>query len=261
MRLELAGKSSSAQHRAGEPAIRGMRDMSEPRADVDLPIRVFGVDADDHAFSQIAQALNISNHGAKIAAVKARLKTGDVIGVHFGGKKARCRVIWVVKAGAVETIEVGVKVVEGQPCPWQTEMEAQRDARTAPISRTAPAAKDKRRFPRQRVSLQIEINDGKSSDPPMRTQTADIAGGGCYIETMLPLSVKKRLIITFSLNSELVHTTAIVRTSDRGVGMGIEFIGLDEATQNRLQQHVESIAVESAAVLTGTEIRDAWIRQ
>jgi hypothetical protein len=172
-----------------DPAIRRMREMSEPRVDVDLPIRVFGVDADDHAFSQIAHALNISNHGAKIAGVKARLKTGDIIGVHFGDKKARCRVIWVVEAGALETIEVGVKVVEGQPCPWQTEMEAQRSTGTVPISRTAPAAKDKRRFPRHRVSLQIEIQDGQASDAAMRTQTADIAGGGCYIETMLPLPV------------------------------------------------------------------------
>jgi hypothetical protein len=238
-----------------------MRERSEPRFDVDLPIRVFGVDADDHAFSQIAHALNISNHGVKIAGVKARLKIGDVIGVHFGDKKARCRVIWVVEAGAVETIEAGVKVVEGQPCPWQTEMEAQRSTGTVPISRTAPAAKDKRRFPRQRVSLQIEIQDRQSIDAAMRTQTADIAGGGCYIETMLPLSVGKHLIITFWLNSERVHTTAIVRTSDPGVGMGIEFIGLDETTQKRLQQHVESIAIESAAVVSGTEIGDAWSRQ
>jgi PilZ domain len=238
-----------------------MRERSEPRFDVDLPIRVFGMDADDHVFSQIAHALNISKHGAEIAGVKARLKTGDIIGVHLGDKKARCRVVSVVEAGAVETIEVGVKVVEGQPCPWQTEMEAQRSTGAVSISRTAPAAKDRRRFPRQRVSLQIEIQDSRASDAAMRTQTADIAGGGCYIETMLPLPVRKRLIITLWLNSERVHTTAIVRTSDPGVGMGIEFIGLDETTQKRLQQHVESIAIESAAVVSGTEIGDAWSRQ
>jgi hypothetical protein len=39
--------------------------------------------------------------------------------------------------------------------------------------------------------------------------------------------------------------------------MGIEFVGLDEATQKRLQQHVESIAVESAAVVSGAEITNA----
>jgi hypothetical protein len=244
-----------------EPASRRMRDMSEPRFNVDLPVRVFGMNAADHAFSQVAHALNISNYGAKLAGVKARLKTGDVIGVHFGDKKTRCRVIWVAEAEAVETFDVGVRVVAGQPCPWQGEMQAQRKIGIAPISRNAPAAKDRRRFPRQRVSLQIDIQDVQAGDALMRMQTTDIAGSGCYVETMLPLSVGRLLIVTFWLNSERVGATAIVRTSDRGVGMGIEFIGLDEATQNNLQQHVESIAVESAGVVSGAEIKDAWTRQ
>ena len=94
----------------------------------------------------------------------------------------------------------------------------------------------------------------------MRTTTADIAGSGCYIETMLPLAVGKIVSITFWLNSERVHTSAIVRTCDHGMGMGIEFTGLDEANQKRLQQHVETIAVESPEIGSGAEITDAWIR-
>lgn len=52
----------------------------------------------------------------------------------------------------------------------------------------------------------------------MKTRTADIAGSGCYIETMLPLPVGTISMITFWLNSERVRTTAIVRTCDSGVG-------------------------------------------
>ena len=94
----------------------------------------------------------------------------------------------------------------------------------------------------------------------MRTRTADIAGSGCYIETMLPLPVGTIAMITFWLNSERVRTTAIVRTCDSGVGMGIEFTGLDQATQKRLQQQVETIDVESPEIGSGAEITDAWIR-
>jgi hypothetical protein len=71
--------------------------------------------------------------------------------------------------------------------------------------------------------------------------TADIAGNGCYVLTLLPLPVKRKLTITFWLNSETVNTAAVVRTSHGGVGMGIEFTGLDEATQKRLQLQVESL--------------------
>jgi hypothetical protein len=55
-------------------------------------------------------------------------------------------------------------------------------------------------------------------------------------------------MITFWLNSEKVRTAAIVRTCDSGMGMGIEFRDLDEATQKQLQRQVETIAIESEAI-------------
>jgi hypothetical protein len=238
-----------------------MPDKSEPRFKVDLPIRVFGMDDDDRPFSQIAHAQNISSHGARLAGLEGHLKAGDIIGVHFGDKKARCNVIWVVDAGQIQKIETGVKVVEGQLCAWQEEVREQEVIGTAPIPRTAPEADEKRKFPRRPIPFQIEIQGGEGGDPPMRTRTADIAGSGCYIETMLPLAVGKIVSITFWLNSERVRTTAIVRTCDPGIGMGIEFTGLNEKTQKRLQQQVETIAVDSAEIVSGAEITDAWVRR
>ena len=71
--------------------------------------------------------------------------------------------------------------------------------------------------------------------------TADMSAGGCYVETRTPLPVRKKVTISFWLNSERVQTTAVIRTSDGGVGMGIEFTGLDEVTQQQLQRQVESM--------------------
>lgn len=75
------------------------------------------MDDDDHAFSQIVHSRNISDHGATLAGLEEHLKAGDIIGVHFGDKKARCNVIWVVDASDVHKIDVGVELVEGQPHP------------------------------------------------------------------------------------------------------------------------------------------------
>ena len=223
-----------------------MPDKPEPRVDVDLPIRVFGMDANSRPFSQNAQARNISDHGAKLSGLEKQLKPGDVIGVQFGDQKARCKVIWVVDAGPVKKTEVGVKMLEGQPCPWQKELEKPPAGVTPPVARVAPETEDKRRFPRQRVPFPIEIRDAQGVGTHMRTKTADVNGRGCYVETMLPLPAGKTINITFWLNSEPVHTSAIVRTCDGGVGMGIEFTGLDDATQDRLQQQVEAMAADSA---------------
>jgi hypothetical protein len=39
----------------------------------------------------------------------------------------------------------------------------------------------------------------------------------------------------------------MVRSSDPGVGMGIEFTGLNDATKDRLQNYLEKLTVEPAA--------------
>jgi PilZ domain len=227
---------------------------------VNLPVRVFGMDAEGRPFSQKAEARNISLHGARVAGLEKQLKPGDVVGVQSGDKKARCKVIWVVDAGPAKKIEAGVKMVEGQPCPWQSEMESPgtpataRNATPATLasatgaSATAPAvtsaSEDKRKFPRRRVPLSIEIRD-EQGGAPMKTRTADANGRGCYVETMLPLPVGKALIIIFWLDTEQISTPATVRTCDGGVGMGIEFTGLDPAMQMRLQQQVDEMAAGS----------------
>ena len=215
----------------------------EPRLDVEFPIRVFGMGADGRPFLQNVQARNISNHGAKLTGLETQLKPGDLIGVQVGDKKARCKVIWVVDAGPVQKVSVGVKLVEGQPCPWEKEM--QQTPVAEPATRVTPSEEDKRKFPRQRVPFPIEIRDQDGVGSHMNTKAADISARGCYVETMLPLPVGKLLTITFWLDSERISTPAVIRSCDGGVGMGIEFTGLDEPTKERLQRRVEAMAAES----------------
>lgn len=152
--------------------------------------------------------------------------------------------IWMVDAGPLQKIDVGVKIAEGQESPWQKELQAPEVEAPVP-SEDIPGKEpsDKRKFPRRRVRLPIEIRDGAGMQ--MRTNAADINGRGCYVETLLPLPKGKVLDITFWLDSERVDTSAIVRACDGGVGMGIEFTGLDEKTQERLQQQVETMAAEA----------------
>jgi len=225
-----------------------MSDEREIRFDVDLSLRVFGIDADGRAFSQIAQTLNISDHGAKLSGLEKPVKSGDIIGVQLGGKKARCKVISIVETGQGQKFDVGVVLLEGQASPWQNEREAGRVS--ALLSGSAFGAKEKRRFPRHRVPFPLEIRDEQSGGARMQTNASDIGGGGCYIETRLPLPVGKVLAITLWLNSEKVHISAIVRTCDGGVGMGIEFTGLDDLRQKQLQETVEAMARESTPFAT-----------
>jgi hypothetical protein len=47
--------------------------------------------------------------------------------------------------------------------------------------------------------------------------------------------------VEFWIHDEKISTSAVVRTSDPGVGNGVEFIGLTPPTKQRLQDHLDKI--------------------
>src|ERR1700740_2730366 len=81
--------------------------QTEPRLTIDLPVRVWGMNAEGRAFSQHARALNVSSEGALISGLESELKVGDVIGVQCEEKKARCSVIWAMNTGFISKNQVG----------------------------------------------------------------------------------------------------------------------------------------------------------
>jgi len=75
----------------------------------------------------------------------------------------------------------------------------------------------------------------------MHTNASDVGGRGCYVETMVPFPLGTPLHIAFWIGDEKISTAGMVRASDPGVGMGIEFIGLPEDKQQRFQAHLDEI--------------------
>jgi hypothetical protein len=75
----------------------------------------------------------------------------------------------------------------------------------------------------------------------MQTNATDIGGRGCYVETLLPLPLGTKVKISFWMDSEKIQTSGVVRASDGGVGMGIEFTQLDNHVQDRLQKHLDKL--------------------
>ena len=226
-----------------------MRHPSEPRFNTDLSVRVFGIDADSRPFSEDSQLRNISDHGARIQGIVKQLKPGDIIGIRLHGRKARCKVAWAINLEPIDRNQAGVRVLAGEPCPWQEEREKQQANATRPVSRTPPPARDKRKFARHSIPFPLEIRGSSGVSLHIRTHAADITGNGCYVQTMQPLPKGTNLKITFGLSSEQLLTTAIVRTSTHGVGMGIEFTGIDEETQKRLQKQLEGMVIPGRLAL------------
>jgi hypothetical protein len=205
----------------------------DPRIPADLDVRVWGMAANGQTFSQHVRARNISASGALLVGLESEPKVGDVIGVQFEDKKSRCKVIWVMDSGALQKVQAGVQIVSGQDCPWKGKLSP--DQLVAPIE-----PNNRRRFARHRIDFPLEVRDERVQTP-MRVNATDISGNGCYVESILPLAVGITLRVDFWLNEEKISTTAVVRTSDPGVGNGVEFIGLPPETKQRLQEHFDKI--------------------
>ena len=91
----------------------------EARINADLPLRVWGVDTRGERFLQHAQARDISLSGALLSGLDTELRSGDVIGILYVGKKARYRVVWVRHSGSAHKVQAAVQRFASDECPWK----------------------------------------------------------------------------------------------------------------------------------------------
>lgn len=149
-----------------------------PRIPSDLSVRVWGMAASGKTFSQHVRARNISASGALFSGLEHELKVGDVIGVQYGDRKSRCKVIWVMDGGPMQKMQAGVEIVADQDCPWKSELAPDQIA-------PPPEPNNRRRYARHRISFPLELRDERVKTP-MRVNATDVSGNGCYVETILP---------------------------------------------------------------------------
>jgi hypothetical protein len=207
---------------------------SAPRATLDLKVRVWGMGANDRPFSQQANAQNISSNGACLYGIEPTLKVGDVIGVQFESRKARCKVIWIVDAGGLKKNQVGVQLVQDQDCPWAAMLPA------GLVEEDHQRPDNRRKFVRHKISYPLELRDERVNTP-LRVNATDISGNGCYVETVMPLAIGTGLRVDLWIEQERITPSAVVRTRDPGVGMGIEFTGMTEESKKRFQAHLDTL--------------------
>ena len=99
--------------------MRSFDRRQEPRWPANLQVMVWGVDIQGERFLQEAQARDISLSGALLTGLDADLKSGDVIGILYGKKKARYRVVWIRYDAGGEKMQVAVHRMSADECPWR----------------------------------------------------------------------------------------------------------------------------------------------
>jgi hypothetical protein len=138
----------------------------------------------------------------------------------------------MVDAGMLKKTQVGVQLVMDQDCPWIAALPADMKV----DERTQQRQDNRRKYLRHKISFPLELRDERVNTP-LRVNATDISGNGCYVETVMPLPVATALRVDLWIDQERISPTAVVRTRDPGVGMGIEFTGMTEETKKRFQDH------------------------
>jgi hypothetical protein len=216
----------------------------ETRVPLDLELRVWGMGADGRVFSQAARTRNVSMGGALLSGIEHDLKIGDIIGVQRGEKKARCKVVWTNNTESIQKIQVGVQLLRKHECLWTGELPEAEDA-------VSISQQSRRKWERHKISVVIAVQDERASTLRRLTAT-DISASGCYVETHVPFSIGTSLKVELWIATEKVTTRSFVRTSDPGLGMGIEFMGLKPEDQQRFQEYLKALNPWGCSINTKT---------
>src|SRR5579885_2082352 len=83
-----------------------------------------------------------------------------------------------------------------------------------------------RQHPRYKAALSLELRLKDTEAPPLRTQTADVGLGGCYVETFATQEVSTPVEITLWVGDSKINVAGEVVSKHPSFGNGYKFIRL-----------------------------------
>jgi hypothetical protein len=86
----------------------------------------------------------------------------------------------------------------------------------------------------------IDLETGNSSEGV----TSDLSMGGCFVCTSKPLTAGGRIRLTLTRKEQTVQALCAVRIVKPRVGMGLEFLDVDEKSKQMLDRWLEQIRRE-----------------
>ncbi|HEX8183901.1 MAG TPA: PilZ domain-containing protein [Blastocatellia bacterium] len=103
---------------------------------------------------------------------------------------------------------------------------------------------ERRRFERAPITAQVEYELTNSSSGPSRVRKnmANISTGGLFIATEEPIKAGTRMVVRFELpNKHRVIAVSRVCYAKKGIGLGVEFLGLDDEDREEIETYISSM--------------------
>jgi hypothetical protein len=209
-----------------------MGQRREPRKP-EVPVRIFGTDSPGKIFSENVTTLDVSQHGAKLRGVRARVKVEEIIGATYGQKKVHFRVKWTGEPGSPNDGKIGLLNLTPEDPFWDFPLPS------AATDNFSFADKDRRQSVRVQCSISARLHP--VGQPVIWGKVSDLSLGGCFVEMPIPLPVHAKIEIALWLGETKLRLKGEVASTSPGFWMGVRFTGLSSESQELLRRHVQNI--------------------
>lgn len=243
-----------------------MTQYPEPRVDISLDVKVWGMDVYGKPFVQHARTVNATSVGARLIGIDC-VREGEVISLQHENQKARCKVVWVGR-DAAKSRQIGIQVVEPDKKLFGAKLKAAAIQTTQSASGftgfagTARAVQQARRpMPEptgtRRAQQRFHCTGGvemrrNESAPPVFGNLSDLSLTGCYVETVSTLPVGAEILFMLRVRDNVVRGRAQVKTSHHAVGLGLVFMHLSKEDEQKLESILAALS-GSADMRTGDQ--------
>ena len=206
----------------------------EPRKEIKVPVRIFGTDTGGRIFSEKAFTTNVSQQGVELSGVQAQPNVDEIVGVTYGVTKAHFRVKWVGQPGTPQAGHLGLLNLSPEKSLWDFPLPP------PGFDGSVRDAKDRRTSSRLKCTNSAEVYPSGET-APIRTRTADLSMGGCFLEMPNPLPKGTQIRIALWVKEFKLWTNGEVVTSTPGFGIGVKFTQISEQDKNQLKHFLESL--------------------
>jgi len=206
----------------------------EPRKDIRVPVRIFGTDSCGKIFSEKVFTVNVSQHGVELTGVQAQPNVREIVGVTYGQTKGHFRVRWVGQRGSAMAGRLGLLNLSPEKSLWDFPLPP------PGFDQLVRDTRDRRASPRVKCTNSVEVYPAGET-APIRTRTADLSLGGCFLEMSNPLPIGSQVKIALWVKEFKLWASGEVVTSTPGFGVGVKFTRITEQDRNQLKQFLESM--------------------
>jgi hypothetical protein len=208
---------------------------SQPRKQVEVPVRIFGTDSHGQVFSEKVSTVNVSRTGAELAGVRADLVLDEIVGVTCGSNRVHFRVKWIGAPGTSKAGHVGLlNIAPGKPL-WDFPLSSNA------VDAFEPGSVEMRKDTRYRCqnSVEVHVHEGGAS---FWGTVADLSLGGCYVEIPIPLELGTKLKVGIWLGQTKAWAEAQVTHRTPGLGIGLKFIEISDQDLDQIRRFLTSLA-------------------